>query len=250
MLVPDHKSTRGCTRRRLGRGTAVTVLSLAVGLGVVSPVAASAADRTTTARPATDRVARSEAAVAVPSSEGTVIGSAQTARTPFAPTIRAARADLTTAQTYLKNHQYTKANTALRTLRVKLANVDRARNGPARVIWVLNLEHRVAMSLLPPFNGLTSSSVINALQTTLSTTFANRTARLKAVVALPQEGAGGDYDDGMADTLTLYSAEVSAYTAARSQFRLTAQASTALTKDLAQVRATSLQVTTRFGGGE
>ena len=57
MLVPDHKSTR--TRRRVGRGLAITASSLAVGLGVVSPAAASTADRTATARPFADSVAES-----------------------------------------------------------------------------------------------------------------------------------------------------------------------------------------------
>jgi hypothetical protein len=229
VVVPDHKSTRRSTRRRSGRGIAFTVLSLAVGLVVVSPVA------TVEAR----------------SSEGTVIASAGV---PVVPTLRSARVSQNRALKYLKTHQYTKANTALRNLRIKVVKAHRigmAPLGPIRVLAVLAYEHRVAVSLLPPFNRLTRPGVIHALQTTLSSTFAVRTAMLRRVVALPQEeGPGADYDDGMADALPFYSAEVKQYTAAHSTFRLTAQARAALTKDLARVRATAQLVSRRFGGGE
>jgi hypothetical protein len=231
----------------------VTALSLAVGVGAVGPVAASAADRTAKGRPGAGGVPACEAAVAAPHSKNTAIGGAPAAQSPVIASIRTAQAGLATALTYFKNHQYPQAIMALAALRMQLAKAHQAGMSPMRpagVIPVLNLEHMVAMRLLPPFNGLTRSSVVNALQTTLSSTFANRIAMLNAVIALPCQGVGGDYDDGMADTLGIYAAEVKAYTAAPGQFRLTAQSSTALSGDLTQVRATRTQVDRRFGGGE
>jgi hypothetical protein len=153
---------------------------------------------------------------------------------------------------YLTNHQYTWAITALGSLRAKLAathQLGMAHMGPAKVVAVFGLEHQAAMKLLPAFNGLTTSTVVDALQTTLSSTFTNRTAMLTKVIAVPQEGPL-DYDDALADTLPIYGAEVNAYMSALTQFRLNAQARTALTQDLAQLRATRQQFTRRFGGGE
>jgi uncharacterized protein YaaQ len=175
-----------------------------------------------------------------------------TAPTSFATTTGTAKAGLTTAVTQLENHQYPQAITTLGTLRVDLANVHRAgmtRKTPAGVMAVFNLEHKVATSLLPPFDGLTRSDVVDALQTTLTTTFANRTAMLTAVARLPTDG-GPDYDDGLSDTLAIYRAEVTAYTKALSQFQLTAPARPALTADLTTVKATNAQFNKRFGGGE
>ena len=232
MPVPDHTSTR--TRRRLARGVAVTVLSLALGLAVLSPVAAGAADRTTTARPVTARAAASAPSKA------------------FTTAIRSARASLTAAVVYLQDDHPNYAIGALRTFRTRLATVHQlgmTNMGPVKVVAVLGLEHQVAMKLLPPFNGLKSSTVVTALQTTLTTTFAKRTAMLKKVIAVPAEGPI-DYTDALADTLPIYGAEVRAYTSALKSFTLTPQAKTALTKDLALVKATRQQFTRAFGGGE
>jgi len=122
--------------------------------------------------------------------------------------------------------------------------------GPMRVLTVFTFEHRVVMQLLPAFNGLTRSDAISAVQATLTTTLANRAAMLSAVVALPQEEEGPDYDDGLVDTLPIYGAEVNAYNTALNQFQLIPQSRSALTRDLAQIRATRRQFTARFGGGE
>jgi hypothetical protein len=228
--VPVDKSTRRPTRRRPWRGTAVLFLSVAVGVSLVAPVAASAADRTPALGPVT--------ASAVPAAPNALIASA--------------RASQKNALRYLETRQYTKAMTALRTLRIKMAAAHRAGlhpTTPNRVIAVLGLEHQVAMGLLHPFRGLTNRSVINVLQTTLSNTLANRAAMLKAVIALPQEEAS-DYEDGMADTLPIYSTEVKAYRVARNRYRLAPQARTALTRDQARVISTAQLVATAFGGGE
>jgi hypothetical protein len=222
--------TRFLHRRRAV--TAVTAFSLAVGLTFASPVAAGS----------------------VTSPERVHAIGARVTTTPFNAKILSARAGMNTALRYLTQHQHPSAITALRTLRVRIANVHQATMtlmGPGRVLSMLNLEHQIATKLLPHFNGLTSSTVVNALQTTLTTTFTDRTALLNKVIALPQdEGVGAEYDDSEADTLPIYDAEVTAYTAALRQFRLTAQGRTALTTDLAKVRATRVKFNRRFGGGE
>ena len=153
---------------------------------------------------------------------------------------------------YLTNHQSNFAITALRNLNTQLATVHQlgtTHMGPVKAVKALGLEHDIAMKLLPFFNGLTNASLTNALQTTLTTTFANRTAMLNKIIALPAEGPV-DYDDALADKLPLYAAEVTKYKAALSQFQLSAQARTALTNDLALVKATRQKYTARFGGGE
>jgi hypothetical protein len=220
------------TRRLLQRRRAIAASSLVVGVTLVAAGAAGAATLP-------------EAAHEV---------RAQVATTPFNAKIISARAGMTTALRYLTRHQDPAAITALRTLRVRIAKAHQATMtlmGPGRVLSMLNLEHQLATKLLPPFNGLTSSPIANALQATLTITFADRTALLNKVIALPQdEGLGGNYDDSEADTLPTYDAEVNAYTAALRQFRLTAQGRTALAKDLAKVRATRVQFIGRFGGGE
>jgi hypothetical protein len=152
----------------------------------------------------------------------------------------------------LINHQNDEAVNGAPILRARFAEVHKlgmAHMGRVKVVAVLGLEHRAAMQLLPAFNGLTSNAVLNALQTTLSTTFANRTAMLNKVIAVPQEGSA-DYDDALADKLPIYGAEVKACLAALSQFRLTTQTRTALNNDLVRARATRQQFTKRFGGGE
>jgi hypothetical protein len=210
----------------------MVVMSFVAGVGVVSPVPIGA----------------------VSSSEGAQIASARVATTPFNAKILSARAAMTTALTHLTNHRYPEAVAALRTLRLQMANAHAATMtlmGPGRVLSMLNLEHQVAMRLLAPINALTDSTVANALQTRLWNTFAQRTWLLNKVIALPQdEGVGADYDDSESDTLPIYTAEVDAYVAALGQFQLTAEARTALTQDLAKVRATRTQFTGRFGGGE
>ena len=180
--------------------------------------------------------------------------SAQVVTTPYNQKILNAKASMNTALKYLTARQYPQATTALSTLRVRLGTAHQSAMtlmGPGRTLTIFNLEHQIAMKLLPFFHAQTRSSVVNALQTTLTTTFADRTALLTKVAALPQdEGVGGDYDDGESDTLPIYTAEVTAYTRALSQYQLSAQGRTAVTKDLATVRATRTQFTQRFGGGE
>jgi hypothetical protein len=230
------RSQSTSVRRRATRGLAGAALSIALALGLLSPSAAGATDRTN------------------PSVQITTNVAAQTATTPFNAKILSARAGLTTAVAHLARHWDAAAVTALRDLRVRLSKahlMTMSLMGPGRVLSMLNIEHQVAMELLPPFNGLTRSTVLTAVQAALQTSLAERTWLLNKVVALPQdEGVGSEYDDGEADTLPLYTTEETAYASALGQYRLTVQGKTALTKDLGQVHATAAQFTRRFGGGE
>ncbi len=216
------------------------------------------ADSTTTTGPAQDDTAdaappATTAPAAPPATAAPDAGvTAQAAPTPFAMAMRAARTALTTAVVYLTNRQNNFATTALADLRVKLAQAHQlgmAHMGPLKVVEIFRLEHQIAMKLFPFFNGMTNGTVVTALQTTLSTTFANRTAMLTKVIAVPPEGPL-DYGDALTDTLPIYTAEVEAYEAALAGFQLTAQARTALGHDLELVLATRQQFTRAFGGGE
>jgi hypothetical protein len=121
--------------------------------------------------------------------------------------------------------------------------------GPAAVIAVLNLEHRIMMEV-PFFNGLRTNPVIESLRFTLLTTHRLRNAMLSRVIALPVEGAGADYDDDMSDTLDLYTGEVALITRALGLYKLTPAGRVGLTKALARARATQAKVNMRWGDGD
>jgi hypothetical protein len=219
MSDPGRAPSRWLAPVGPGRRTAVALLTLAIGVGAFAPAA-------------------SGEAVAPP---------------PVGPVINAAKATLSTALMQLRQGQYPDARTSLSMLRTQLTdahNLGMSPLRPGRAIPVLDLEHEVLLALLPPFNGLTRTGVVSSLQSTLWTALANRTVMLKAIVALPEEGAGGSFDDDMADTLPEYGAEVQRYTAALGQFQLTAAARDGLTKDLTRIRANQKLVRQRFGGGE
>lgn len=122
--------------------------------------------------------------------------------------------------------------------------------GPAAVLAVLGLEHRVGIGVVPLFDNRGSAAVVDALRRTLSSTQDRRKAMLARVIALPPEGARDDYEDGMADTLGQYPTEVNQLTKALQTYRLTAAARTGLHNALVRVRATEAMVNTAFGGGE
>ena len=179
--------------------------------------------------------------------------------------LQRARAALDAAERRLNRHRYIWALASLKTLRYNLALAHKAAvakigkpptdpesdepPGPPAVIALANLEHRVTMKLVPPFNGLTRNSVIDPLRYTLRRTHELRDAMLNKVIALPAE-KGEDYDDGMADTLGLYKAEVNLVTTALDHYRLNASGRAGLTKALDRVRATRTKVNRRWGGGE
>ena len=177
-----------------------------------------------------------------------------------------ASAALSAAKLRLEQRRYAKALVSLKALRNNLVQAHRAGMaqigkppkdpesdeppGPAAVMAVLNLEHRIMMEVVPFFNGMETSAVIESLRSTLLKTHRLRNAMLSTVIALPAEGAGGDYDDGMSDTLDLYTSEVALVTMALEQYELTPAARVGLMNALARARATETMVNARWGGGE
>jgi hypothetical protein len=180
--------------------------------------------------------------------------------------IRLADQALARAETRIANHRYVRALRCLETLRI---NVRRANNaaiaqiglppvdpesddppGPDSVFAALGLDHRVGMRLVLLFDGLTRADVVDSLRTTLFRAHERRDTMLDAIIALPAEGARGDYDDRMSDTLTVYPAEVNRITTALMQYELTAPARTGLVNARERVLATEAKVTAVWGGGE
>ena len=73
---------------------------------------------------------------------------------------------------------------------------------------------------------------------------------LAKVIALPAEGAFGDYADGIADKLNIYNQEVKLVSSALATYTLTPAARDGLTTALGQARHTKAMVQAAFGGGE
>jgi hypothetical protein len=73
---------------------------------------------------------------------------------------------------------------------------------------------------------------------------------LDVVIALPPEGAGSDYADGMADTVPSYVTEVNRVKTTLAQYQLTDSARLGLHRALDRIRATQAKVNEAFGGGE
>ena len=180
--------------------------------------------------------------------------------------INQARAALTKAEDQVAHKRYRKALDSLRGLR---RNVVRANNaatgqiglpptdpesddppGPPAVFAVLKLDHRITMVLTPLYDGLGRLDVVSSLNSTLRRTHGRRDSMLDAVIALPAEGDRADYDDGMADTLTVYPSEEELITAALQGDELINTARTGLTNALARVQATDKKVGAVWGGGE
>jgi hypothetical protein len=180
--------------------------------------------------------------------------------------INQARAALTKAEDQLAHKRYRKALDSLRVLR---RNVVRANNaataqiglpptdpesddppGPPAVFAVLKLDHRVTMHLGPLYDFLRRLEVVSSLNSTLTRTHGRRNSMLDAVIALPAEGARGDYDDGMSDTLGMYPSEVTLISGALETAELIDGGRTGLTNALARVHATDDKVNAVWGGGE
>ena len=122
--------------------------------------------------------------------------------------------------------------------------------GPPAVMAVLALEHRVDTKVVNLPVGKRSATVVNALRLAIAVDHARRSTMLHRIVALPAEGDGGDYADGMADTLPVYAAEVQQLTTAVYRVPHTAAAHRVLVPALLRVRATNALVNAAYGGGE
>jgi hypothetical protein len=158
----------------------------------------------------------------------------------------------------------TKATLSLKSLQTAVLRADRAARrqmnapadpnaettpGPDSVIAVLTLEQSVITSLAGLFD-TKSGAVVDAATHTLFATMNTRDKLLNAVIALPAEGAGADYADGMADTVAGYDDEVANLTEALADDTLSAGGKKVLTSALAQSKKTDANVNAAFGGGE
>jgi len=184
--------------------------------------------------------------------------------TSVATPINQARAALTEDQ--LAHKRYGKALDSLSVLRRKVVKANNAAKeqiglpptdpesddppGPPSVFAVLKLDHRVTMHLGPLYDFLRRLEVVSSLNSTLTRTHGRRNSMLDAVIALPAEGARGDYDDGMSDTLGMYPSEEKLISGELQNADLIDEARTGLTNALARVRATDDKVNVVWGGGE
>jgi hypothetical protein len=119
--------------------------------------------------------------------------------------------------------------------------------GPPSVIAVFGMEHFVVMRVAPLYDGMDR---FIGLKKTLYLTVTKRMRMLKRIVALDPEGAGGDYADGMADTLPIYDAEVARLTQILQTGRLTSGARTTLGVVLDWSQQTRAIANAAYGGGE
>jgi hypothetical protein len=186
--------------------------------------------------------------------------------TSVAAPINQARAALTKAEDQLAHKRYGKALDSLGVLRRKVVKANNAAKeqiglpptdpesddppGPPAVFAVLKLDHRVTMHLGPLYDSLGRTDVVSSLNSTLARTHGRRDSMLDAVIALPAEGARGDYDDGMSDTLGMYPSEEKLISGALQNADLIDEARTGLTHALARVQATDDKVSAVWGGGE
>ena len=106
------------------------------------------------------------------------------------------------------------------------------------------------MRLVPLSDSLGRLDVVSSLNYPLKRTHGRRDSMLDAVIALPAEGARGDYDDGMSDTLGMYPSEEKLVSAALTNDELIDAARTGLTNALARVQASDDKVNVVWGGGE
>lgn len=124
-----------------------------------------------------------------------------------------------------------------------------ATTGPESVIAVLSLDQTIITTLAGLFE-TKSSQIVAAAGRTLSAAMNARDKLLGAVIKLPAEGAGADYADGMADTLSGYDDEVANLTEALSDDTLFAAAKNVLRAALAKSKKTQSAINAAFGGGE
>jgi hypothetical protein len=122
--------------------------------------------------------------------------------------------------------------------------------GPPAVFAALALDHRMASGLVPLFDGRTRADVVDTLGLALYATQHQRNLMLDQVIALPPEGDGADYADGIADRLGVYPKEVQQLSTALSTYRLTSAARQMLHNALVRAIATKAKVDAAFGGGE
>jgi hypothetical protein len=177
--------------------------------------------------------------------------------------IRRAGVVLARAEANLKTHRPAAAAGALGLVRRYVARAHRAglkqisappsdpesdvTPGPVSVVAVLDMEHAVVVRTARMLDGLTVGIGVGK---TLTAAMSGRMRMLNRITSLDPEGAGGDYDDDMADTLEIYTAEVTYLTAVLANGRLTAGSRNALQTALLRSKQTLAKVEAAWGGGE
>jgi len=167
------------------------------------------------------------------------------------------------AQHHVASHEFARATKSLRNTRRWLAAAHNAAMaeigapptdpesdeppGPVSVIAVLGLEHRVVVRGTAMFDGLSHPIRLNR---TVRAAMARRDLMLDKIIALPPEGAGSDYSDGMSDTVPSYAKEVTAITTVLQTASLTRLHRQAIQAILAAAKATQATVDAAYGGGE
>ena len=113
---------------------------------------------------------------------------------------------------------------------------------------MLALDHRVGAGVVPLFDGAKRAESAIAAPGLIAT-HQRRIVMLDRVIALPPEGAGDDYADGMSDTLGPYGGKL---LSSRCTGDVCADTCEQLGQHdgLVRVRATQAKVNAAFGGGE
>jgi len=223
-------------RNRIHRSTHLLAAGTALGLMMALGVTAGAGSASAAAgNPVTTQVKKADAAFA------------KAVQHIQAKKYGAARDDLAAVRSHTA-----KANVAAKAL-IGAPPTDPESDdlpGPPAVLAATKLDTRISTGTVALFNQQTNAKLVHSLRLTIQTAQVKRDSVLDPVIALPAEGEGGDYADGMADNLAMYSREVTAIQNALATFTLTQPATDGLTNSLARAQATKAKVTKAFGGGE
>jgi hypothetical protein len=106
------------------------------------------------------------------------------------------------------------------------------------------------MNLGTKFEHRGKGKMLDALRTALRRAHNCRDLMVDEVVALPPEGDGADYADGMADTLGQYTGEVKLLNVVLKTHKLSSSGRVAVRNALNRVQVTSAKMNRAFGGGE
>lgn len=254
MSDPSGERSQGCRFLR----PAGVVLSLAVGLAVVSIAPAQSASADEHARHAADKTL---VKVALGEDDEVVLPSR------VAAAIERTLTALARSEERVDDARFRLARKSLKAVRLDVRRTHRAgmrqmtavpadeeaetTPGPDSVVAVLTVEQGAVTRLGGMYDTIAHHPrVIDRISKALSATLTYRDRMLNAVIALDPEGAGADYADGMADTVDGYADEIANLTEALREDQLSARARTALAKALVRSRATAAKVNAAFGGGE
>jgi hypothetical protein len=233
----------------LGMSLSMTMLVATTLVGSVQPALAS------------DQPGALTAGGVQPFDEEPVPSTVATVATP----IKAGQAALASAQTQIHNHKLLKAATSLATVRTKLVAAHKAAmvfvNNPpsdpetnpnlsASVVAVFAFEHQIVMGLVDEFDGRKNTTIVSAMDTTITRAMNKRDVMMNAIIPLDPDGVGAGLADDMPDTLTIYSKEVTTITTELNTSTLIASARTALQDALTHAKATNAKVNATWGGGE